>query len=304
VANIAFNLGRLPWSVPDDVVRSLLDAIRLVRDDLTPMELPQLLLGIAWLSAPGRAQVAVPADVQALLLRVLDRELPHLSGSQTTDCLRALGLLLWPLPETLAAKLIQKYTAEDTQRELRMLDVHRAVLGLARLRSVVSNELLATARAATCAALARLAAFWIAGTVSECVRAHGQLRWRLAPEVDSALEAWVCNRAPELQPAQLAWMLLGLANSQSPLGAKAMARLLGQVDDKLALPKGASAALPSGRPGLVAASLHALTSLSVQGAIIAPATVAGLVRHAALLELMPIQEQQVRIRQSSNCIAV
>jgi hypothetical protein len=233
VANFVVHLGLLPWCVPDDVMCSLLDAGRRVCDGLSPMDLRQLLLGLAWLSAPGRARVAVPADVQAVMLRALDREVPHLSGSQLTNCLEALGLLLWPFSEALAANLIRKYTADDMQRQLRMLDVRSAVVGLAGLRSVVSSVLLATAHTATCAAAARVAAYWSVNEVAECVRALGRLRWRLTPRVISLFDAWAITRAEELQPAQLAWMLLGLANSQSPLGAEAMARLLGQVDDKL-----------------------------------------------------------------------
>jgi hypothetical protein len=219
---------------------------------------------------------------------------------------RRLACLLWPLPEALAEKVIQKYTTEDSQRKLRPVDVRSAVLGLAGLRSVVPSELLATARAATCAAVARVAAHarCHAGIISDCVRALGQLRWRLTPKVISALEAWIHRRSQELQPAQLAWMLLGLANSQSPLGAKAMARLLSQVDNKLTLHDGAAVAPPSSKPVLVAVSLHALTELSAQGALIAPATVAGLVRHAALLELKPIQIQQVRAIQRCHSSAV
>jgi hypothetical protein len=300
VANIVFYLGRLPWSVPDNVMRDLLDVVRRHEMDFRYPHLPQLLLGFAWLSDPSRESVTVPADVQALLLRVLDRQMPHQAGPYVSDCLKALGMLLWPLPETLAAKLVQRYTAEDTQRQLRLLNVSDAVVGLARLCSVISSDLLATAHAATCAAVARVAAGWHADIMSDCVRALGQLRWRLTPEVISALRVWVCKRAEELQPAQLVWLLLGLANSRSPLGAEAMARLLGQVDDKLALPDNASATLPSSQPGLVAACLHALTELSAQGTVIAPATVTGLVRHAALLELKPIQTQQVRT--SQHCI--
>jgi hypothetical protein len=175
-----------------------------------------------------------------------------------------------------------------------MLSVRSAVVGLAGLRSVVSSDLLATAQSATCAAVARVDAGGNASTMSECVGALGPARWLLTPEVISALEAWVHERSQELEPAQLTWMLLGLAKSQTAFGAKVMARLLGQVDGKLALPDNASAALPSGNPGLVAVSLHALAALSEQGAAVAPATVAGLVRHAALLSLKPQQTQQVR----------
>jgi hypothetical protein len=93
VANIIVYLGRLPWPVPDDVMRGLLDATRRTRAKLLPIQLPQLLLGLAWLSAPGRARVAVPVDVQAQVLHLLDRDVPHLSGSHTTDCLKMLGRL-------------------------------------------------------------------------------------------------------------------------------------------------------------------------------------------------------------------